>query len=203
MLSVAAGATSLGCVALAPAGAEDTGRWEALLGNAPASRAFPSAPRYAPVPGFQIVLPSAPVRIERPRSEGFAVPSSPAPRVAAAPPDPSKRENPLQALLRDPTLRYGDIVMFPDGPRVFKGEAGRRHSVHDFVAVAKTKDTPQGSRKTLLAMPVGENSAWSSDTSSRTDKVAGRVRDVETTGSITKTVTVRTGRGDVRVIQVP
>jgi hypothetical protein len=134
------------------------------------------------------------------------VPSSPSPRVAApaTPPDPSKRENPLQALLRDPTLRYGDIVMFPDGPRVFKGEAGGRHSVHDFVALAKTKDVPQVSRKTLLAMPVGENNAWSSDIVARTDnKVARRAPDVETTGSLGKTVTVRTGRGDVRVIRVP
>jgi hypothetical protein len=203
MLGVAAGAASIGCLALAPAGAEDTGRWEVLLGNAPAARYFPSTPRVSPAPDFRIVLPSAPVRIERPRSDTVGLPSSPLPRVAATPPDPSKRENPLQALLRDPTLRYGDIVMFPDGPRVFRGEAGRRHSVHDFVAVAKTRDLPQTSRKVLLAMPVGDNSAWSSDTSARTDKVARSGTDVETTGSLGKTVTVRTGRGDVRVIRVP
>jgi hypothetical protein len=201
MLGVAAGAASLGCLALAPAGAEDTGRWEVLLGNSQGARYFPSSPRVSPAPDFRIVLPSAPVRIERPRPESFAVPSSP--RVAATPPDPSKRENPLQTLLRDPTLRYGDIVMFPDGPRVFRGETGRRHSVHDFIAVAKTRDVPPASRKLLLAMPVGDNSAWSSDTAGRADKIARSATDVETTGSIGKTVTVRTGRGDVRVIRVP
>ena len=56
-------------------------------------------------------------------------------------------------------------------------------------------------------MPVCQNSAWSSATAAAKDKVAKKVaelpRDVETTGSLGKTVTVRTGRGDVRVVRVP
>ena len=66
---------------------------------------------------------------------------------------------------------------------------------------------PPATRKMLLAMPVGENGAWSSQAVSGRGRVAQRVPDVTTTGSIDaalgKTVTVRTGRGDVRVIRVP
>jgi hypothetical protein len=122
--------------------------------------------------------------------------------MPATPPDPSKRENPLVTLLHDSTLRYGDIVMFPDGARVFRGEPGRRHSVHDFVSLASSRDVPQASRKKLAALPVGHNDAWSANLTPRTEKVARRVQDVETTGSTGKTVTVRAGR-DVRVIRVP
>jgi hypothetical protein len=52
-------------------------------------------------------------------------------------------------------------------------------------------------------MPVGENSAWSKDVTLRAETVARRFQDVETTGSLGKTVTVRTGRGDVRIVRVP
>jgi hypothetical protein len=123
--------------------------------------------------------------------------------VKPVPPDPAKRENPLAALLRDPTLRDGDIVMFPGGPKVFRGEPGERHSVQDFVALAAARDVPPSTRKTVLAMPVGENGAWSSNLQAGRGRMAQRAPDVSTTGSITKTVTVRTGRGDVRVVTVP
>jgi hypothetical protein len=78
--------------------------------------------------------------------------------------------------------------------------------MHDFVSLKAAKDMPAAARK-VLAMPVGENNAWSSDISPRTGKVARSSLDVETTGSTRpspgKTVTVRSGRGDVRVIRVP
>ena len=199
-IGLAAGVASLGCLALAPAGAEDTGRWEVLRANAPGG-----FQPLAPAPGFRVVLPSAAVRLAPPQPQIVRLPPSPSPTIAApaTPPDPSKRENPLSALLRDPTLRYGDVVMFPNGPRVFKGEPGTRHSVHDFVALSAARDVPPASRKMLLAMPVGENSAWSSDISARSGRMARATHDPETTGSTGKTVTVRTGAGDVRVIRVP
>jgi hypothetical protein len=192
---VAALATSIAWSGLSPATAEDSGFWEVI-------RAQGSARTVAPVPGFSIVLPSV---VPAPRAQIVRLPS-PSP-AKAVPPDPAKRENPLAALLRDPTLFYGDIVMFPDGPRVFRGEPGERHSLHDFVAISAARDVPPATRKMLLAMPVGENGAWSSAMAAGRGKVANRIRDVEATGSIEagigKTVTVRTGGGDVRIIRVP
>lgn len=203
-LGAAAVLGGLSCAALGPATAEDSGFWEIVRAQnvavqvvAPASAPayYPSALREAPRPQI-ISLPSAP-RVMKP----------------ATPPDPSKRDNPLVGILRDPTLRYGDVVVFPDGPRVFRGEGGGRHSPQDFVSVKAAKDMAPAARKTLLAMPIGENNAWSADLSARSAQVArsGKVAralvDVETTGSVApalgKTVTVRTGRGEVRVIRVP
>ena len=184
MASAFAGAATL---ALHPATAEDSGFWDVVRATRPAIRVV------APAPGFTVVTPGA--QIAR-------LPAA-APK-AITPPDPAKRDNPLAALLRDPTLRYGDIVMFPDGPRVFRGGYGGNHSVHDFVSLAASKELSPANRKLLAAMPVGENNAWSKDISSAATTVARKFQDVETTGSIgIKTVTVRTGRGDVRVVRVP
>lgn len=192
--AAALAAVSLGSM-IDHATAEDTGRWEVLLASGPSFRAV------APAPGFRVVVPVAPLA-PRPQIVSLPTPSA----IPAVPPDPNKRENPLQSILRDPTLRYGDVVVFPDGPRVFKGEPGGRHSLRDFAAVAGSRDLPTSSRRTLLAMPIGENSAWSSNVNLRANKVASSSSDVETTGSLGrglgKTVTVRTGRGDVRVIRV-
>ena len=176
----------VGTLALHPATAEDSGFWDVVRATRPAIRVV------TPAPGFTVVTPGEQIaRLPPPAAK------------AATPPDPSKRENPLAALLRDPTLRYGDIVMFPGGPRVFRGGYGGNHSVHDFVSLASSNEVSPASRKILAAMPVGENNAWSKDVTVRTEAVARRFQDVETTASIGKTVTVRTGRGDVRIVRVP
>jgi hypothetical protein len=183
---MAAAVVGVGTFALRPATAEDSGFWDVVRATRPTVRVF------APPPGFSVVR-VAPQVVRLPPSTA----------VKATPPDPSKRENPLAALLRDPTLRYGDIVMFPGGPRVFRGERGGDHSVHDFVSLAASKEVTPATRKILAGMPVGENNAWSSQTAPRNETIAQNVQDVETTGSIGKTVTVRTGRGDVRIVRVP
>jgi hypothetical protein len=92
--------------------------------------------------------------------------------------------NPHLALMADPTLRPGDIVMFPDGPRVFHGEPGDRHAMSDFVPFAKSKGLSKADRKYLTALRTGVNEAWV-ETSDGT-KVARNTRDVETTGSVSK-----------------
>jgi hypothetical protein len=195
-LGVAVTAASLGWAALSPATAEDSGFWEVIQAQA-------GVRVTAPAPGFSAVLPS--MLPAAPRPQIVRLPS-PAVAKPSLPLDPNKRENPLASLMRDPTLRHGDIVMFPDGPRVFRGEPGSRHSLGDFAALAASRDVAPSTRKMVLAMPVGENGAWSADTRGR-GRVAQQVSDVEATGSIgespKKTVTVRTGRGDVRIIQVP
>ena len=89
-------------------------------------------------------------------------------------------ENPLPKLLADSTLRDGDIVVFPDGPGVFRGSPGYKHQLNDFVAITQRSVAPS-TRKLLAAMKIGPNDAWSAEVSK---KVA--VTDVETTGSVTK-----------------
>ena len=79
--------------------------------------------------------------------------------------------NPLPALLTDRTLRYGDIVVFPDGPRVFRGRAGSRHAVSDFIGPSGA-DVANPTRKALAAMRVGANEGWSFDLEPKTRRVA-------------------------------
>ena len=102
------------------------------------------------------------------------------PRAVARP--ASIPANPHLALMTDPTLQRGDIVIFPDGPRVFQGESGSRHRVSDFVPFAKVKGLSKGDRKYLMALRTGMNEAWAEST--ETTKVAQKSRDVETTGSV-------------------
>lgn len=62
------------------------------------------------------------------------------------------------ALMRDPTLRAGDIVIMPDGPRVFMGEAGSvKHRMSDFEDVRRSRFVRDQTRRDLLAMtaPIG------------------------------------------------
>ena len=69
--------------------------------------------------------------------------------------------NPLPLLLTDDTLRFGDVVMFPDGPRVFTGSPGRSHSVSDFEKlVTAGKKVAKNVREALVRMKAGLNSAW-------------------------------------------
>jgi hypothetical protein len=85
--------------------------------------------------------------------------------------------------LTDSTLRDGDIVVFPDGPRVFRGSPGHKHQLKDFVAITQRSVAPS-TRKLLAAMKIGPNDAWSQQISGLSRRVAAS--DVETTGSVTK-----------------
>lgn len=64
--------------------------------------------------------------------------------------------NPAQAraaLLRDPTLRPGDIVILPEGPRVFVGEAGStKHRMTAFEDVRRSSLVSAQTRRDILAM---------------------------------------------------
>jgi hypothetical protein len=92
--------------------------------------------------------------------------------------------NPHLALMTDPTLRFGDIVIFPGGPRVFQGRPGNRHAMSDFVPFAKAKGLTKTDRRYLTALRTGVNDAWSE--ASENSKIARNTGDVETTGSIAK-----------------
>ena len=51
------------------------------------------------------------------------------------------------ALLADGTFRPGDMVVFPDGVRVFRGKPGSRHQLPDFVKLTDTKRMASSDRK--------------------------------------------------------
>lgn len=174
-------AITLSIVAPFRAQAEDTGLWETFYAGERGFRGVAPAPSWFGRPTYRRVTPRrerAAARPKPPPVEHIAAPAMP-----LTPPDPSKRPNPFAALLTDPTLRRGDIVVFPDGARVFRGAPGTQHAMRDFAKVAASKDVPAGSRKALAALAVGHNSAWSSDI--RRSQLAGKL-DVESTGSIGK-----------------
>ncbi|MEH3144510.1 MAG: hypothetical protein PGN34_04000 [Methylobacterium frigidaeris] len=127
------------------------------------------APVAAPVPAYGQPDPyqwaprsrvSAKVRKHRPRIRYVALPKAEAPKppprpVAAA---PGEKPDIRAALLRDPTLRPGDIVVLPEGPRVFRGDAdAAQHRMSDFEDVRRSTAVNAKTRRDLLAMttPVG------------------------------------------------
>ncbi|MFL5182731.1 MAG: hypothetical protein ACJ8CQ_19670 [Microvirga sp.] len=73
-------------------------------------------------------------------------PARPLPRPVAAGSDP------IAPLLRDPTLRPGDIVAFPDGLRVFKGDRALPHRADTFESVEHSRLVSKASRKAVLAL---------------------------------------------------
>jgi hypothetical protein len=95
------------------------------------------------------------------------------PQVARKARPMNERINPLPLLLSDDTLRSGDIVMFPDGPRVFTGSTGGRHRLQDFVAAAKRLS--KSALAALKRVQPGTNDAWEEKVLSRT----GGLRDQE------------------------
>jgi hypothetical protein len=99
--------------------------------------------------------------------------------------------NPVPTLLADETLRVGHIVVFPDGPHVFRGRPGRRHSLADFVKLSESKRLAPFERKVLSAMRVGHNDAWSVDALASDRKVAEASRDMEASGSTRSTSRAR------------
>ena len=52
----------------------------------------------------------------------------------------------------DPTLRPGDIVVMPDGLKVFRGNIGPAHKDADFVSVASSKALPAIIRQQMLSL---------------------------------------------------
>jgi hypothetical protein len=96
--------------------------------------------------------------------------------------------NPVPALLADSTLRRGDMVMFPDGLRVFTGQPADQHKLAEFAPVAQAgKTVSQATRKLVAKLGPGENIAWSTEGFRSGSKLAVNTRDAETTGSVRRT----------------
>ena len=175
-----------------PASGEDAGIY-AFIHSQQRERAYAPPPRPAPAPAFALPrlewdMPRA--RLPRPRTvvhphhDDVDVEDSSKPTMPLVAKPMGEVPNPVPALLADKTLRPGDIVVFPDGPRVFRGEPGERHALKDFVKIANPKTLPPEARKVVTAMLIGRNDAWSSDVVD--DRKLAARHDVDATGSTRK-----------------
>jgi hypothetical protein len=145
----------------------------------------PPDPIPAPQPFDYRVDPALeqPRRKARPRPK----PAEQAIKKPVEPKAPGEIDNPFPALLADSTLRPGDMVMFPDGLRVFTGKPGDQHRLADFKLVSQAgKAISKETRKLAGKLIPGENIAWSTGGRSGS-KLAANVTDVETTGSLRQT----------------
>jgi len=199
-------------VAVVPASGEDAGIY-AFFHSQHRERAFPSVqtvPQYASphqkwiVPRSRLAKPSlnaaSPPRSPREKAQKVAPPVMPQPVMPLKARPIGEVTNPLPALLADKTLRSGGIVVFPDGPRLFKGQPGELHALSDFVKITSAKGLAPPARKIVNAMLIGRNDAWSSEPLS-SDRVAAR--DVDATGSTRKGRSSRSTSGGEQRSQSP
>jgi hypothetical protein len=84
-------------------------------------------------------------------------------------------------------LRPGDMVMFPDGLRVFTGKPGGPHKLADFKPLAQAgKHLSRATRKLVAHLLPGENVAWNADAVRSGGKLAANTDDVTVTGSLNR-----------------
>lgn len=79
------------------------------------------------------------------------VPPPPVMPVKAKPARAASDKEIVASVLADSTLQKGDIVVFPDGPRVYRGNGGFSHKVSDFEDLRSSRMVDDGTRKTVLA----------------------------------------------------
>lgn len=115
--------------------------------------------------------------------------------------------NPTAAILRDETLRPGDIVVMPTGPKVFMGheERGRgakaaRHRMSDFEDVRNARSLDSKTRKQLLAMMV-PHGAMPAEEARKALAKARRLAPKEDIETLTRQARNETGEG-TRVISL-
>jgi hypothetical protein len=100
------------------------------------------------------------------------------------PRSPGDMDNPVPTLLADSTLRPGDMVMFPDGLRVFTGRVGGQHKLTDFKLLSQAgKALSRKERKLVAQLIPSENPAWNMDAVRSGNMLAANAGDVKPTGS--------------------
>jgi hypothetical protein len=140
----------------------------------------------APVPTYQPYDYRNAPDFERPvvRRRPKPVVASEPPKMPPVPKAPGEVANPVPDLLADSTLRRGDMVMFPDGLRVFTGRDGAQHTLSDFEPLARAgKSASPETRKLLTTLQPGSNAAWSANSVKLPVKLAVS-RDAQRTGSV-------------------
>jgi hypothetical protein len=134
---------------------------------------------YQPDPGVE-----QPRRKARPRPKPVVVEQLEV-KKPIEPKPPGEIANPVPALLADSTLRPGDMVMFPDGLRVFAGKPGGSHKLADFKPLAQAgRHLSRATRKLVAHLLPSENIAWNTDAVRSGGKLAANTDDVTATGSV-------------------
>ncbi len=147
----------------------------------------PMAPR---IPVYQPPTESSPLTVRvRPRRKVVRADKPPSQvssiSMASKPKDPGEIANPVPALLADSTLRSGDLIMFPDGLRVFTGRSGTDHALSAFEPLSRSGEAvPATTRKLVAQLRPGSNSAWSADAAKASGKLAHSTKAAETTGGL-------------------
>lgn len=149
-----------GTAAWSGAHAQEVGFFEALFGRArqeaPASQVQPQV-QGGYGPSYRRHDRSA--ARQRPRTRYAALPKSEPLKVKITdrqtPLDMS--QGPAAALMKDETLRPGDIVILKSGPQVFTGPVEKRHTLRDFEPAQNSRLVDKRTRQQLAAMvaPVG------------------------------------------------
>lgn len=143
--------------------------------------AAPAPQSYGYQPDPEVARPR---RKARPRPKPVAV-EQPEVMKPIEPKPMGEIDNPVPALLADSTLRRGDMVMFPDGLRVFAGRPSGPHKLTDFKPVAQAgKLLSRETRKLVKHLLPAENIAWSTDAVRSGGKLAANTDDVAATGSV-------------------
>jgi hypothetical protein len=139
----------VGALLLASPSAHAQGLFEALFGPPRVHR--PAYIYNAPIPRFERVPPveAQPERRRRAPSAAFAPPPVMPKKAKPARALPDKEL--VSSLMSDSTLERGDIVVFPDGPRVYRGSGGSRHKLSDFEDLRGSRLVGKGTRETVLA----------------------------------------------------
>ena len=80
-------------------------------------------------------------------------------KIRAKEPEVSPRQIPIDmkagataALLKDETLRPGDIVVLHSGAKVFTGDPDKRHALRDFESVQSSRMVSKSTRKVLAGL---------------------------------------------------
>lgn len=132
---------------------------------------------YRTVPHFERRI------VRRPKAARLDEPSS---KMPLKPKPLGEVTNPLAELLADSTLRRGDLVMFPDGPRVFVGQPGKQHVLADFEQVTPaSKAVPPATRKLVANLRPGWNGAWGAEKTNAGGRLAAKAAEVDSVGRVT------------------
>ena len=114
--------------------------------------------------------------------------------------------NPTAALLRDETLRPGDIVVMPGGPKVFKGHDDRgrgakaaRHRMSDFEDVKHSRTINAKTRSQLMAMML-PHGAMPAEEARKVLAKARRLAPQEAIEPLTRQARAETGPKPTRII---
>ncbi len=159
-------------ISAAPARAQDIFGFFRALSQPPAP-----VPTYRP---FEYRRSPAPERRRAKARPKLAPVEQAGPKKPIEPRSPGDMDNPVPALLADSTLRSGDLVMFPDGLRVFTGRVGSQHTMADFKPLAQAgKHLSRATRKLVAHLVPSENPAWSMDALKSSNKLAANTDGVE------------------------